>query len=79
MIRIRYTKRDKLLVSGLFTVGPNLVIKAVVFPDLHGEVLDIQGHTIDYVTGKNSRQVKQLLRQSLINLGLKLDGEIRNK
>lgn len=79
MTRIHYNKKDGLLVTGLFNLAPNLIVKAVVYPDLHGEVLDVQGNTIDYVTGKSTRQVKDMLRKSLLGLGLKLDGEIRNK
>jgi hypothetical protein len=79
MTRIRYTKKDSLLVTDLMTVGPNIIVRAVVFPDLHGEILDIQNNTLDYVTGKSTRQVKDLLKKSLVRLGLKVDGEIRNK
>lgn len=79
MSRIRYKNKDGLSVSDLFTLAPNLIVKAVIYPDLHGEVLDIQGNTLDYVQGRSTRQVKDLLRKSLIDLGLKLEGEIRNK
>jgi hypothetical protein len=79
MTRIHYSKQDGLLVTKLFTVAPNLIIKAIIYPDLHGEVLDVQGRTLDYVTGKSTRQLKDLLRKSLLDLGLKLDDEIRSK
>ena len=79
MTRIHYIKKDNLLLTKLITVSPNLIVKAVVYPDLHGEILDVQGNTLDYVIGKSTRQVKDMLKKSLINIGLKIDGEIRNK
>lgn len=79
MTRIHYTKKNDLQVTELLNLGPNLIVKAVIYPDLHGEVIDVQGNTLDYVTGKSLRQVKDMLRKSLIDLGLRLEGEIRNK
>lgn len=79
MTRIRYTKKDNTLVTELLTLGPNLIVRGVIRPGFTAEVVTVEGQTIDLISANNTRQAKDLLRKSLVSLGLRLDSEIRNK
>lgn len=77
--RITYYRDDNLLVTDWFTIGPNFIIRSVI--DTENNSLTIQefdSSVIKIIDCPTILSAKKSSRLELLNLGVKLHGEIRN-
>jgi len=80
MTRIKYMSQYGLLWTDWFTVGPNIIIRGVIdTTNFRYEIREFDSSIVMDGTGDSLRHCKELIRQGLIDSGVKFDGEIRRR
>jgi len=79
MTRLKYIKINNALYTDWFTLGPNFIVRGVI--NLENYEFSVMEFNSELVLSKkchNLRNAKDQLKNKLIEIGVKFDGEIRS-
>jgi hypothetical protein len=80
MTRLKYFNTDDLLYTDWFTIGPNLVIRAIINIKTHTyQIIEFDSEMVLEGKAKNLRQAKDKVKTELVKCGVVFDGEIRRR
>lgn len=78
MIRLKYHTRDELLYTDWLTIGPNLVIRAIINTKTYTyQIVEFDMEVVLEGEANNLRRAKDLVRQKFVECGVQFEGEIR--
>lgn len=80
MTRVKYNNIQGLLVTDWLTVGPNMIIRAVINPsNYYYEIRQFDSTRVLGGYAKNLRQAKTIIKSELTKSGVNFTGEIRSR
>lgn len=79
MTRLKYYKRDELLYTDWFTVGPNFIVRGIINTKTNTyQVIEFDSELVNDGQASNLRLAKDRVRALLIKAGVNFEGEIRS-
>lgn len=80
MTRIKYSNVDNLLYTDWFTLGPNLVIRAIINTKTYTyQIIEFDSELVVEGKARSLRHAKDIVKTQLTKCGVVFDGEIRSK
>ncbi len=80
MTRLKYFRIDELLYSDWFTIGPNMVIRAIINTKTYTyQIIEFDSEMVLEGKCRNLRHAKDTVKTQLSNCGVVFDGEIRKR
>lgn len=76
--RIKYSRYGDQLMTDWFTVGPNLIIRGIIYLSTNQiSIVEFESEVVVLEPSSNLRAAKSLVRKRLLQSGVKLGEEIR--
>jgi len=80
MVRIKYSEVGDLVYTDWYTVGPNFIVRGIInIKTFTFQVIEFNTDTVSEGQGNNLRHTKNMLKNTLSNVGVNFTGEIRKR